>query len=99
MPWLTTHSATNKINDEKREDIERWSQWEMAAGGTVWYARAVNSTTWRYVGMTEAAADTCAAAMRSAGYIATPKRANDADGWTVEVTDLTYGTSTTSTTP
>jgi hypothetical protein len=48
--------------------------------------------------MTEAAADTCAASMRGSGYVATVRRENDANGYTVQVTEVTYGTVTTSTT-
>ena len=98
MAWLSSHSATNKITDDKRVDTERWSQWEWIAEGVVWYARDVTTTTYRYVGMTEAAADSCATSMRGSGYVATVRRENDANGYTVQVTEVTYGTVTTSTT-
>lgn len=88
MPWLTTYGATNKITIESTP----WREEQTVL--LVSYTRDNLVEKYKYVGMDEATATTCAAALHNpgAGVFAAKKREGNGGNYMVEVTETTYGT-------
>ena len=101
MAWLDSHSDANKIVDEDRSYTKTLVIMRYF-GGTFrkTCTQEITDIEYRYVGMTYAAAVTCAAAMSGEAQI---QRENDAGAYQVLVTEITEGdyaveTTTTTTT-
>jgi hypothetical protein len=88
MAWLTTYDDTNKIVDSESERQERISYF---FGTPVVYSRTITDQTYRYVGMTYAAAQTCVGALASPTVLCELVRENDAGAYTVRVNSQTIG--------
>lgn len=87
MAWLGSATAANKI-----EDTESSYEESIFFGGQEW-TRSITIETYRWVGMTLAAADIQAAAINNPpDLIATRKRENAAGAYMVDVTETTTGT-------
>ena len=95
MAWLTTYGAGNKVDITTR--LDRADFTAVSAGITSSY-RDITIDQYNYVGMTEAAADTCQAAVNdpSNGVTATKKREGPGGNFLVAVTETTYGAWTSS---
>jgi len=84
MGWLTVYNSTNKINDSKRE-YEEALHWR----GLTW-TRTITTEEYRYVGMTEATADTAFAAINNPpSVVAVKEKENAAGAYTLAVTEIT----------
>lgn len=63
MALLTGYSSTNKVvNSERKPVVNKTAVW-LNGYGFAWNVETVERQSFEYVGMTKAAADTCAAAM------------------------------------
>ena len=87
MAWLATYGATNKVDLTKRTDVST-----IANGFTmeIW-TQTVTTEVYKYVGMTEAAAETCRATVNDPdnGVYAAAKKEGPGGNWMVDVTDVT----------
>ena len=98
MGWFTDTGDAPKIYDGKKFYFEQYSMFVGKPGDGDYEertsSRRVTETPFRIEGLTQAAADTIAAEYAddtSANYIASAERSNDAGGYRVRVTEITYG--------
>ena len=90
MAWLESYDSANKITDESTSQGESLSYTVDAETDPVTYSRTVTTAKFRYVGMTEATAETARAALDNPpDQVATLRRENDAGAYLVEVTAVT----------
>ena len=87
MGWLTTYTAANKVDLSKRSYPDRVRYFATA------YVRTITESRYKYVGMTQAAAETAQAALNSiaTNVLAVAKKEGPGGNWMVEVTTTTYG--------
>jgi hypothetical protein len=91
MAWFETYTDTNKIVEGKRHWEDSFTVDTPGIGPVVW-TRNFTEETYRYVGMTYAAAVTAAAAIEDLPLVtATVKRTGAAGSYSVEVSEITRG--------
>jgi len=94
MGWLTSYDDTNKIIDEVSTYTDRLS-YTAAAGASedpAVFVRTVTVSRYRYVGMAYSTAVTCQGALNNPpNVLASLKRENNGDAYSVEVMDLSIG--------
>lgn len=88
MGWLNTYGPTNKVDVETRE----WQEDLTNPGGATTLSRTVTMSKYKYVGMTQATAETCQAAVNDPGngVTAVAKKAGRGGNWNVDVTSVTF---------
>jgi len=91
MGWLTTATATNKINISERVDVETASI--TFSNSVIGWDRSMSTVVYKYVGMTEAATDTALAAINDPpnGVYAVKEREGAGGNYMLTVTTVTYG--------
>jgi heme oxygenase len=96
MSWLTTYGDDNKVTDGASTRVERLG---LFAGTTAHaFERTVSESKYRYISMTQEAAETArseliAAAAETPGLnrTATLQKQNDAGAYAVEIIDIQDG--------
>jgi hypothetical protein len=93
MPWLTNYTDANqKVQDEKRIEKEPLTYYFAATNTQVTKLRDVTILQYRYVGMTQSAAESCQTAINNPPTLtAVVRRESAAGGYCVEVTERTEG--------
>lgn len=90
MALLEAYSDTNKVVNEQNSWTDGLN-WANASTVTV-YVRTITQSKYTYVGMTYAAAVSCAAAINNPPSVeAVVKRGSEAGSYNVEVMEITRG--------